>query len=28
LVSGTDLEILHNGQPLTLRAGEPQHINW
>ncbi|HEY6531012.1 MAG TPA: glycosyl hydrolase family 65 protein [Acidimicrobiales bacterium] len=28
LVSGTDLEILHNGEPLTLRAGEPQHIKW
>jgi alpha,alpha-trehalose phosphorylase len=28
LVSGNDLEILHDGQPLTLRAGEPQHLNW
>jgi len=28
LVSGNDLEILHNGEPLVLRAGDPQHVNW
>ncbi len=28
LVAGADLEILHNGDPLTLQAGEPVHINW
>lgn len=28
LVAGTRLEIVHNGEPLTLLAGEPRHINW
>ena len=28
LVAGASLEILHNGDPLTLQAGEPVHINW
>lgn len=26
LVSGTELEILHDGRPLTLRAGSPQRL--
>jgi alpha,alpha-trehalose phosphorylase len=28
LVSGTRLEILHDGQPLTLLPGEPVHLDW
>ncbi|MCD9622386.1 glycoside hydrolase family 65 protein [Rhabdothermincola salaria] len=28
LVSGTRLEILHDGQPFTLLPGEPLHLNW
>jgi alpha,alpha-trehalose phosphorylase len=28
LVSGTRIEIVHDGQPLSLLPGEPVHVNW
>jgi alpha,alpha-trehalose phosphorylase len=28
LVSGTRVQIVHNGEELALQAGEPVHINW
>jgi alpha,alpha-trehalose phosphorylase len=28
LVDGRAVEIGHNGAPVTLRPGEPVHIDW